>query len=135
MTDLVPKHRATPARIPTAVARKRPAPVRPLHATGRVIPRAPVASPSLSQRMAAFDKRHPIAGPCLKALAWALSCLLVVALLVAGLIVWIAHTVTLAQVEAAGGALFGLAVLAFLLTRSGGGDGHSGYGFHWTKCK
>jgi hypothetical protein len=94
----------------------------------------PAPKPIRRQRLADFDRRHPILGPCLKALAFGLTVLSAVAFVLVAVGFAIARTIGWATV---GAALFAVASLAAMLVAlaSSGHRGHDGWGFHWSKCK
>jgi hypothetical protein len=98
----------------------------------------PAPKPTLSERLTAFDKRHPLGSPMLKAGAFGIAISLGVLALLLGVFAMVKHV---AVALSSGGA--GLLVLALLLlfawarTRSAAGrhSGHTGEGWHYGKCK
>lgn len=103
----------------------------------KVTVREPAPSLTWRQRSAAFDRRHPIAGPCLKALAFGVTAFLVLAGSVAGVVLIGYHAIGAAALGKAFGVIVGGAALVAILSlfaRSGGGH-QKGYGYHWSKCK
>lgn len=96
----------------------------------------PRPEPTRRERLAAFDRRHPVMGPVLKALTFSLSVLVVVAAALFAVGALIVHTIGLRTIGTGAGAVLVL-VAIFLLARGGGsghGD-HKGMGWHYTKCK
>lgn len=95
-------------------------------------------APKLTRRdrIAAFDRRHPILGPCLKALAFGVTVLGLVAGALFGIGYLVVASVglrTLANVGLL--VLIVLGIILYACTR-GGDHGHrKGYGYHWTRCK
>jgi hypothetical protein len=97
-------------------------------------------APRHTVRPASFDERHPILGPCLKALAFGIGALLLVASVLAG-----AGLLGYLAIGGAGIAAIGkwlgagimtLAILAWLArSRSSNHGDHKGMGWHYTKCK
>ena len=93
---------------------------------------------SLRYRMKRFGTRHPVLGPVLAALAFAVTILL--GLVGLGLAAYetIRHTVDPSTLRAFGGVMIVLGILvAVTCLRGGSGrhSGHNGKGWHYTDCK
>jgi hypothetical protein len=150
MTDLVPVTRtivdtadrlehylrtaSADGRLVTAPEDIRATAMRSGHYAVTVTVREPAASLTRRQRSAAFERRHPILVPCMKALTFAVIVLGLVAGVLFAIGLLIMRTVDLRTL---GGFLIAALVLtAVAFGRSGGShSGHKGEGFHWSKCK
>jgi hypothetical protein len=89
-------------------------------------------------RLAELDRRHPLGGPMLKALAFGLAVVAFLLALVLGLLALIWHFLPVNAIAGGGGMLLLLAALAaFAFGRGTGGrhTGHNGKGWHYTDCK
>lgn len=104
--------------------------------SGRFAIKVTVREPAPAQRLATFDQRHPILGPCLKALTFGLAVVASVAGVLFGIgwLIW--STVGAATLSSIGLGIALVLGLAAAALRSGDHPGHQkGMGFHWTKCK
>lgn len=102
----------------------------------RVTVREPAPKPTLRQRMARFDRAHPIFSSCLKALMFGITALSAVLgiLFGVGWLIW--STVGAATLSSIGlGVVLVVLGTAAAMTTSANHRGHKGEGFHWSKCK
>lgn len=107
--------------------------------SGRYIIRVTVLEPApratVRGRLAAFDRRHPILGPCAKALAFGACVAVFLAAMVYAVLEIGYHAIGAATIGRAVAVILGAsAVIAVLGTLAGGND-HKGKGWHYTKCK
>jgi hypothetical protein len=103
----------------------------------KVTVREPAPKLTWRQRSAALDRRHLIAGPCLKALTWGVMVVLFIVSAAVAIFEIGYHAIGAATLGKAFAVIVGgSALIAVLSLFARSGDGHrKGYGYHWSKCK
>lgn len=105
------------------------------HYAIRVTVREPAPRLTWRQRSAAFDRRHPILGPCLKALTFGGTLALLVVGSIVGIVLIGYHAIGAAVLGKAVLVIIGSAAAALILTVLSSRGNHKGMGWHYTKCK